>query len=166
MKLLNKVDEFLKNLSVFKFIIIITLGMLLSSTILGLLVDIFNVKISNVQPTFTQEHFVIEFLVAVIIAPLLETFIFQYGIIKISKKINFLKNNNLIIILISSLLFGLQHFYSLSYIVNTTFLGIFLAYAFVVYERKKVSPYWVVCTIHGLKNFISFSAIHIFKLIN
>lgn len=166
MKLLTKMDNFLKNLSTFKFIITITLSMLLCSSILGLLINILNIKIAETNLAISKAPLIITFLATVIIAPLLETFIFQYGIIKILRKINILKNNNLTIILISSLIFGLQHFYSLSYIIHTTILGIFLAYAFVVYERKKTSPFWVVCAIHSLKNFISFSLIYILKIIN
>ncbi|GAA0695334.1 CPBP family glutamic-type intramembrane protease [Clostridium cadaveris] len=166
MKFLDKVDTFLRNLSTFKFIVTITLSMFLCSYILDLLINIFNIKIAETNLSISQAPLIIEFLAVSIIAPLLETFLFQYGAIKILRKINILKNNNLIIILISALIFGLQHCYSLSYIIHTTILGIFLSYAFVVYETKKVSPFWVVCIIHSLRNFISFSIINILKIYN
>lgn len=95
----------------------------------------------------------------------METLIFQYAIIKILRKINILKNCDLIIILISSVIFGLAHSYSLSYIIYATIIGVFLAYSFVIYEKKEVSSFWTVCAIHSLRNFTAFSLIHIGTII-
>lgn len=165
MKFLDKTNEFLKNLSTLKFIITITLCMFLCSAALGFFVDIFNIKISKTTLSMSKASLIAEFILLLLITPLVETLIFQYAIIKISRKINILKNNNLIIILISAVIFGLEHSYSLSYIIYATIMGIFLAYSFVIYEKKEVSPFWVVCAIHSLRNFTSFSLIHIEKII-
>lgn len=158
MKLLHRLDEFLTSLSVIKFIIIITSGMILGSFIFGVVSFVISnvfcgTETISVEPHLTQESFVTQFIYAVILAPLLETFLFQMCVIKILRKIN--KLNNSIVVIISALIFGLQHFYSLEYILNTTIAGIFLAYAFITYEKKKLLPFCVVCIIHSLRNFIS-----------
>lgn len=164
MKLLNKTDNFLKGLSTFKFVIAITLSTFLCSIMLSLLVDLFNIEIVETTLNTAQDPLISQFLIVVIIGPLIETFIFQYENIKILRRINVLKNNDLTVILISALIFGLMHFYSLSYIIHATLLGILLSYSFVVYESKKVSPFWVVCIIHSLRNLISFILLNIFKI--
>ncbi|NFP92699.1 CPBP family glutamic-type intramembrane protease [Clostridium sporogenes] len=154
-----KINKFLKNLTYFKFILIITLCTVATSAILGVIDYFFYIE-PSANLVVSESNFISEFILVIIIAPLIETLIFQYSIIKFLRNFNILKNNNIIIILISSILFGLSHPYSLTYIINTTILGIFLSYSFVIYENKNESPFWVVCAIHSLKNFTSFVFIH------
>ncbi|MBO0552415.1 CPBP family intramembrane metalloprotease [Clostridium botulinum] len=67
------------------------------------------------------KNLIILFITAVIIAPLWETLIYQMGVIKLfslNKKIKNkkIKNNKLILIIISSIFFGLAHVgYSILY---------------------------------------------------
>ena len=152
MKFIKKADEFLKKLSTLKFIITITFCTFLVSIALGSLSAILNTTISDTDVAVSNSSLIEAFIVSVIIAPLIETLIFQYVIIKYLRKLNILKNRNSIIILISAILFGLAHTYSLQYVIHMFFIGILLAYSFSIYEKKESSPFWTVCAIHSLRN--------------
>lgn len=157
MKLLRRLDEFLTGLSVSKFIIIITIDMIVSSIVLGAVCSVFSEVISTGTDTnLMKSSLVTQFIGAIIFAPLLETFLFQQCLIKILRKINILKDSKFKIVIISALIFGLQHSYDLGYVINSTVAGMFLSYAYITYEKKKISPFCVVCIIHSLRNFISF----------
>ncbi|MBM7615047.1 CPBP family intramembrane glutamic endopeptidase [Alkaliphilus hydrothermalis] len=96
------------------------------------------------------------FIVVVIVAPLLETFLFQLMPIKILQWIPALKSRKYIVILVSAALFASTHSYSMLYIFYTFIIGILLAYSFCVYENKKSSAFMVVVLIHALRNAVSF----------
>jgi hypothetical protein len=84
-----------------------------------------------------------------IIAPLLETYLFQQLPYTFLKKWN---ASNTIIILISSVLFGLSHFYSLSYIIFAFFAGIVLIKSFINWEGTLNSKFMITVAIHGVAN--------------
>jgi lipoprotein signal peptidase len=90
----------------------------------------------------------------VIIAPLLETFVFQYLIIEILYK---LKINDEIIIWVSALAFSLSHYYNFIYILAILFPG-FLFSSFYLYLKKSKykSPFLAVILLHAISNFIVF----------
>jgi hypothetical protein len=97
------------------------------------------------------------FIDGIILAPLLETLIFQHLIFKLSRFI--IKNNKLSLILfltVSSLSFGLSHFSSLVYIVYTVFIGFIFAFFYEVFYLKRSKPYWNVVFLHAMFNFILF----------
>ena len=92
---------------------------------------------------------------SIIIAPVLETLIFQALVIYIldrllTKKITFQ-------IAISSFLFGSFHNYNITYIFFGVFLGIVLSTAFILYKRKNSwnDAYLAVVFIHALRNMIA-----------
>lgn len=87
-----------------------------------------------------------------ILAPLIETLINQHWIIRFLSSRDCLKGKEVKIALISALIFGAGHFYSLAYILV---LGLLFAYAYIVYQDKKFSAFWVVFWIHCIRNFIS-----------
>lgn len=97
------------------------------------------------------------FISGVIIAPLEETLIYQMGVIKLFSLNKKIKNNKLILIIISAIFFGLAHAgYSILYFFYTFIIGITLAYSFIVYEEKEKSGYWVTAMIHSLMNLTTF----------
>ena len=55
--------------------------------------------------------------------------------------------------LFGGLIFGLIHFYSLSYVIYNFFVGALLMFAYIVRINK--SPYWTVVVLHGLMNLFS-----------
>ncbi len=96
---------------------------------------------------------------SIIIAPVIETLLFQAGIIYltdrfITKKITFQ-------VAISSILFGIFHNYNITYIFFGVFLGIVLSTAFILYKRKNnwSDAYSTVVIIHALRNIIAVSIV-------
>ncbi|WP_081469263.1 CPBP family glutamic-type intramembrane protease [Runella slithyformis] len=68
------------------------------------------------------------FIVVVLVVPIIETLIFQYSIIKLSKRI--FKNENIGIV-ISALFFSISHSYNWLYVINMLFTGIIFGYCFI-----------------------------------
>jgi len=92
-----------------------------------------------------------------LVAPFLETFIFQYIILKlpIIYGLKPSKINLLILLIISSILFSLNHIYSLPYFIYSGVLGLFLSslYIYVEYFRKtKTNGFILVLVVHFFIN--------------
>jgi Type II CAAX prenyl endopeptidase Rce1-like len=105
------------------------------------------------------------FIVAVLFAPLIETLLFQFSIFKIFQRKNLRCPKCLGYIVVSSLLFGLSHFYSFGYIVFAIAEGILLAYSFYFYHRNLSKAFWTTALVHSLHNATLFLLLY-FKLIN
>lgn len=94
-----------------------------------------------------------QFIYAGIVAPLLETLIFQHFIYIVLRK--FIHKEKILIftyIISSSILFSLEHKYSTYYIFVTFFLGIVLGFSYYISKLRKESAYWNTAIIHGLYN--------------
>ena len=87
-----------------------------------------------------------------ILAPLIETIIFQYLIFEILKH----RVKKGYIILISAVLFGLSHFYSWEYVLNTFIIGLVLAFAYGSWKNIKIHPLIVVFFVHMFYDLILF----------
>ncbi len=127
------------------------------SLLLSYLIFVFYIPIALFLPprSSSGEIQFFKIIEAVIIAPVIETIIFQAGVIFlvdrfITKKITFQ-------IAISSILFGLLHNYNITYIFFGIFFGIVLSTAFILYKRKNnwSDAYIAVVLIHGLRNMIA-----------
>jgi membrane protease YdiL (CAAX protease family) len=87
-------------------------------------------------------------LVAVVIAPLLETLIFQYPIL-ILKKWTFLAP----LMFFSAAFFALAHSdYSMWYALIVFPMGVVLAYTIVNYQHPKVNRFWITVLVHAFRN--------------
>lgn len=94
-----------------------------------------------------------QILEAVILGPIIETLITQKWLYQLLSLIGWLKRHKIVIIFISAVIFGLLHFFSLSYIVYNFFAGALFMFAYIVKLDK--SPYWTVVVLHGLMNLFS-----------
>lgn len=94
------------------------------------------------------------FFMLLILCPLIETFLFQFLIIKIAHDILGIKYY--ISIVISALAFGLIHNYGISYQIHAFVIGLLLAYSFVIYENKNTSSYMMVVVLHAIRNLAGF----------
>ena len=109
-----------------------------------------------------EKHSLIyDFVVACIIAPIVETYIFQVLIINLFTNY-WIKNKN-IAILISALLFGFSHLYSWYYIFWTFFVGLVFAWAYVIYKEKQgyKKAVFAIILIHALRNLVSLVINHL-----
>lgn len=156
MSLLKNLNKFFQSLSQIHFIIIMSL---LSNLIMALLTPVsimYEKYIGPIgNPSSKIHNFSIYVFLILILSPILETLIFQVGTIKILRHINKCKNNNVIIIFISAIFFGISHRYSLFYMFATFILGLLFSYSFIIYERKSQSAFFTVFWIHSFRNFIA-----------
>lgn len=86
-----------------------------------------------------------------VVVPLLETLVFQYGLMRGLGRIT---SKPVWIILITSLCFGLSHYYSLVYVLNTTLVGVLHTSSY-YYLRERHSECLAFATVfvaHGLHN--------------
>lgn len=106
--------------------------------------------------SFIEELSLIQiFIIIVIIAPLIETFIFQYLIIEFLFRFKKIKIN--IIILVSALAFGSAHYYDLIYVLVTCVGGFIYASYYLYLKIKGIKfPFLYICSLHALWNFLLF----------
>lgn len=94
-------------------------------------------------------------LMAVFIAPLSETFIFQAIIFWAMRKVNWLNRHKGYIMVVGGVIFGAVHSYSLAYVGTTSIMGILLMFFYISRFRK--NAYWCVVAIHAIVNTIAFA---------
>ena len=110
-------------------------------------------------PDSLQGSIFLQFIIGVTLAPLVETMLFQS--LPIYILMTYTKLNNAAVMSISALFFALSHFYSLTYVFVTFFVGFVLAYAYIVYLKKRQSSYWVVVAIHALRNLVTLVVVNL-----
>ena len=144
-------DGFIANVSKHKLISIIVFS-LLTQIIFMYLISLFVFPDSPGGFKFNSltEHF----MASVIVAPVMETYIFQRGII------NFvlltIKSNQLVAVLLSATGFGLTHTYSTPYVIVTFFIGILYGIIYLSFRAKKVVAFWYLTIIHASYNLCAF----------
>lgn len=101
----------------------------------------------------TAENILQEILLAVFLAPIIETLLFQLLIIEIIRKIiKRPKKNICVALLLSSTAFALNHTYSLGYFVITFLGGFVLALAYYLGIFRRENAFVMVLLIHSLYN--------------
>lgn len=96
------------------------------------------------------------FIFAVIIVPIIETFLGQQLPFKLLQNWNLTKNKYGIYILVSAVIFGLFHTYSLQYILLAFSVGLILSYTYFFYSKNPKRAFWITALIHGLRNMMTF----------
>jgi uncharacterized protein len=96
------------------------------------------------------------FIEAIVLVPLLETFVFQKLVIDFSTRIleKFKKETFIIPIIISSILFSVEHIYNLIYFFNGLFMGIIFAFCYKIITLRKENPFIIVTVIHSFVNLL------------
>lgn len=94
------------------------------------------------------------FVIAVMIAPVIETYIFQIWLIK--KVLKYSNNNQLLALAVSAIIFGLGHHYSFAYILKAAIAGILYAFLFFAITEKKQNPFFYILAAHAAFNLIGF----------
>jgi membrane protease YdiL (CAAX protease family) len=74
-----------------------------------------------------------------------------------AKKKEFFRSKPILITTISALVFALNHYYDLAYVIIVLPIGFILAYPYIVYQTKesKLTAFKVVFIIHMLRNTVS-----------
>ncbi|RUT78077.1 CPBP family glutamic-type intramembrane protease [Ancylomarina longa] len=110
----------------------------------------------GVEMSFREFGTVFTVITGVFIDPIIETYIFQIGIIFLVRKvINRPRYNLLPAILSSAIVFGWIHDNSIAYMVYAFLIGLILAFAtyIAIYKRR---AFWLVICIHSMQNLIAF----------
>ncbi|EEM92329.1 MULTISPECIES: CPBP family glutamic-type intramembrane protease [Bacillus cereus group] len=156
--MLKKINRFMFSLSTIWFILFILLGTFL--VIIPL-----NLFLPEIQKNpIMEDSIIVQILLGVVVGPIYETFIFQVFLFWVLSFIPFIKDRDYLIILIASIVFGLNHFYGITYVVGTTMIGFLYNYCYWVYQKKneknqvKLSAIGIVFIIHLLHNVITIIA--------
>lgn len=114
-------------------------------------------QIQDSNEAFSQYSGKEVFFISIIFAPIVETIIFQYLAFYFLNNILKIKNN-VIIIFIMSLLFGIAHHYNWIYVVMTFFSGAILNYCFVFFNKEKGLrfSFFITILLHSLYNLYGF----------
>jgi len=86
-----------------------------------------------------------------ILAPLLETLVFQVLFFSVLKKF---KINKWIIVMISGLAFGAFHYYSVFYIIQTSLVGFIFMYMYILRAEVENKPFLSTVIAHSTVNLI------------
>ncbi|MGH1163298.1 CPBP family glutamic-type intramembrane protease [Bacillus mycoides] len=154
--MLKNIHNFLCNLHKTRFILLMTIISFLITIPLNLFLPP-----SQNYPSMNESIIEHIFLV-LIIAPFLETILFQKVTFFILQLIPYISERNILIILISSIIFGLSHQFDITYIIAATLMGIVFNYSYSIYQEKNyndpqsMSAFWIIFWIHELHNTIAF----------
>lgn len=152
-----------KNLEIFLikknniFIVIVFVTSIFTTSVLyNILLKVFNLKMEfdSIQ---LYESFFEAFIFAVLLAPVIETFLFLYLFFQFLKT----KLKSHFIIFLSALCFCIIHYpknFSIIEILNVFIVGLIFGYAYKIFLHKNVQPFWYVATIHSLINLIGIVA--------
>ena len=148
------IANFLKKQNTVIFIFIIYILILSLWTLISLFTEAMDIgDIVFFKPPSVEKDSVFGIVLkGLIVAPLLETLIFQKLAYYLFSKISYLNNKNILICVISGFLFGLSHWYSLFYVIIASIVGYILMYAYLVHIRNLKKSFWIVAGIHFLVN--------------
>jgi len=155
-KIKNKVASiycYFKNCNKVLFIFLMFVLSILLTIVLSPLFDLFDITIlpsSGVEEhTDNKMH---EFTTAVIIAPLVETLIFQILLIEFLYLTKIGKRK---IVILSAIIFSITHYYSIGYIFYAFSMGVIFSYSYIIRENT-VNAFLTVYAIHVLRNTVAF----------
>lgn len=98
-------------------------------------------------------------IVVAVIIPIFETFLNQYLPFKLMQKWSLTEKKYGLYIIISAIIFGLCHCYSLQYMIFAFSVGLILGYTYYFYSKTPKIAFWSTTLIHGLRNSIAFIVI-------
>lgn len=109
-----------------------------------------------------KESIYVIFIISVIVAPVIETFIFQLAVIEIGYEF---KLRGRLLVLLSAILFGISHYYNWVYAMVMVFTGFIFAYSYVFirnqYDIAKATLF--VASLHAASNLVSFLNNNVFN---
>ena len=93
-----------------------------------------------------------QWVLGLIVAPIIETFLNQYLPFVWMQDFSNKRNRFLFYILLSSLIFGLMHWYSIPYVVFAFSAGLVLGYTFYLYHKNRMVAFLSTTLVHALRN--------------
>lgn len=158
---LSKVEEYFNGKSYFNLFLILLSVKLVFSTTGSLLITLIDPSLIQGGQNGTTNIWKI-FVLSIIVAPIFETLIFQSAVIEVGKS---MKVDDPKLLLISSFLFGLSHFYNWVYFSFELVVGLIYAYSYLLARNRydTFKAFLLVFLLHFIHNVISFLNNNVFK---
>jgi uncharacterized protein len=99
-----------------------------------------------------QEEKITLFFLSVFIAPFFETWIAQSLPYSVLNRVKYFKERSYLILLISALIFGVNHFYSLFYIIYGFLMGLVFMYGYMERIQTDKQTFYLITITHSLVN--------------
>ena len=155
LKIMRNLTTILQRQKAIIFVHIFVLVSVVYMCLCNFCVKFFNIpdiKLFEEPPSLEKYGVILMLVLGVLIAPLLETFLFQKLPYVLLSRIKPIEKRKYIIVLVAVFLFGLEHLYSLQYMVYAIGVGVMLMYAYVISIGR--NPFWRVFAIHAIFNCI------------
>lgn len=147
----------LVKISKYKFIYISILTVLFWTIIISFVGNLAGNTVIHNESFLIDKSYFYKFNIKVLVAPFLETLIFQFLIIEFLFAIF---KNYFICIVISSLIFGILHFFNshnLIYTLAAIITGFLFASIYIISKnRKDLNAFLIVMLVHSSSNFFAF----------
>lgn len=149
----KRITLFLNKLNDIQFVILMTIGSKVLVIIMGLFACIYEKYIGkiNTPSQFSYKATYIEILYAIFLAPIIESIM----LIIIMKILELKIKKESIVIIITAMIFGYLHSYSLFFELTMAMPGIIYCYSYKYYKPKHHSPFFIMLAIHSLFNFLA-----------
>ncbi len=112
------------------------------------------------RPVFSGNSLSTIFIVCMV-APLLETFMYQWLPLRLLGRMRNISTWQCVVL--SAMIFGAAHWYSLYYIFYAFMTGLVFAYAFIICDATGSNSYIHVSIIHSLRNLVTFGILLMIK---
>ena len=150
--MVKKIENFLIKTNNKILVLFFVIFIFITSIVYNILLKLFNLKTEVDNMQFYESIFEV-FIFAIVLAPIIETFLFLYLFFQFLKT----KLNSNYIILLSALCFSLLHYpknFSATETLNVFIVGLIFGYAYKIFFYKGVPPFWYVVMIHACINLI------------
>lgn len=149
---MNVLFKKIADLSAWQFIVIFLSLCLASAFPVALIEYIFGLE-DNMP--LREDSFLFSIIFTCIFIPIFETYCLQYLPIYLTNR--FISKNWSLQVLISAIIFGILHHYSILYIIYAVINGLILGLGFVAYYHTRgfKVAFWSIVCVHGLRNIIA-----------
>lgn len=149
----KKINFWVRTTNRIWFVIWLTVSVFLIALVANCIIELFRDKdIIWYQFPYEEQNLIVLFIVTVLIAPVFETFLNQYLPYYLLSKITYLNERKCIILISSSIFFGLIHFYSLFYMLYGFVMGLIFMYAYMERIKTDIKTFYLITLSHFLFN--------------
>jgi len=154
---IQMVNRSLINLNRVTFVTVFTVTACLVSISLNILYSFVNERdiIWFDFPGF-DDGVVLMFFLAVIFAPPFETWLGQSLPYRLLNKVQYLKDRSYLVLVIGAVWFGINHFYSLFYMIYGFLIGLVFMYGYMVRIKTDKKTFYLISICHSLINLMIF----------
>lgn len=150
---MRKIYRFLLKLKYWQYVLLFFAAIMAVNIVLS---NLPFVDVSGIYKLFDKMHVALVFVVAVVVAPIFETVMFQtlplkYGYRLLKNKLGF-RRCAWPLMVASAVVFAAQHTYSMGYVMAMIVIGMGFAFAYHVGRKRRQSPTVAVMLIHACMN--------------